>query len=111
MAPTICNWPFLSSPEPAPVTSKSFAQAVSAPCEVQLQRLPPKVIIGDTVRIKLTQREYEAELEDCKRHLHGRVTLQKGGPSSHCEGVEAETKWIVASSEGLVDHTTWQRLF
>jgi len=43
-----------------------------------LPSLPPKVIMGDTVRIRITQREYEADLSECLRNLHGRVTLQKG---------------------------------
>jgi len=62
MAPIICNWSFLSSSEP--VKSKSFAQVVSASSDVPLSHLPPKVIIGDTMHIKLTQREYEAEFDD-----------------------------------------------
>jgi hypothetical protein len=45
--------------------------------DVQAIPLPPRVIIGDTVRIRITQAMYEAELHDCSTHLHGRVTLQK----------------------------------
>lgn len=56
---------------------KSFAQAVSAAGEVHS---PPKVIIGDTVRFKVTQLVYEVELEACKRHLIGCVTMQKNDP-------------------------------
>ena len=65
MAPPICSWSFLSSPETAPPGPKSFAQAVSAAGEDSLPSLPPKVIAGDTVRIRITQREYEAELSEC----------------------------------------------
>lgn len=80
MATPICIWPFLSSPETAPSGSKSFAQAVSTSGEDFLPSPPPKVIIGDTVRIRINQREYEAELSECLRNLHCRVTLQKGDP-------------------------------
>lgn len=62
MAPPICSWSFLSSPETAPPGQKSFTQAVFAAVEESFPSLPPKVIVGDTVRIRITQREYEAEL-------------------------------------------------
>lgn len=78
MAPLICSWPCLSSPETVLSGPKSFAQAVSADGDDCLPSLPPKVIIGDTVRIRITQREYEAELSECIRNLHDHVTLQKG---------------------------------
>lgn len=68
MAPPICSWSFLSSPETVPPGPKSFAQAVSAAGEDSLPSLPPKIIVGDTVRIKITQREYEAELSKCLRN-------------------------------------------
>lgn len=80
MATPICTWPFLSSLETASSGPKSFAQAVSASGEDFLPSPPPKVIIGDTVRIRINQREYEAELSECLHNLHGHVTLQKGDP-------------------------------
>lgn len=36
--------------------------------------------MGDTVRVKISQDEYEHGIEDCKRNLHVRLTLSKGDP-------------------------------
>jgi len=77
-----CPWKFLVSPEKVlpdnrtPLV-KSFAEAVSATCAIQLDQLPPKVIVGDTVCVKITQPVYEKEQDACQRLLHGRVTMQK----------------------------------
>jgi len=59
-------------------TTKSFAQALSESCDIQLHKLPPKVYIGDTVSVKISQDEYESGLESCRSNLHGRLTLHKG---------------------------------
>jgi len=78
----VCPWSLLSpSGTVVPENSgKTFAQVVAASCDIQLNQLPPKVFIGDTVSIKISQKEYEAGLEECKSNLHGRLTLQKGDP-------------------------------
>jgi len=39
-----------------------------------------KIIMGDTVWVKITQAKYEFEFDKCKSHLHGRVTSQKNDP-------------------------------
>jgi len=57
---------------------KSFAQAVSDSCDSPLHQLPPKVIMGDTVRVCITQNELESSIADCRMSLHGRITLDKG---------------------------------
>jgi len=44
---------------------------------MQSHEIPPKVVVGDTVRIKISQDGYGHDLEDCNRNLHGKVTLQK----------------------------------
>lgn len=74
-----CMAPSTSS-EPAPPVNleKTFAQAVIAPFDPTPCCPPLKVRIGNQVRIRITQLVYEAELDDCKSHLHGRVVLQKG---------------------------------
>jgi len=66
----VCPWPFMaaledSTPKP-PKNGKSFAQALSGSCDIHLTQLPPKVIMGDTVRIKVTQKEYEYGIADCR---------------------------------------------
>lgn len=79
MAPSICPWPFLSPPETAApeVTWKSFVQALAVEGDSQAIPLPPRVIIGDSVRIRITQAVYEAEIQDCSTHLLPRITLLK----------------------------------
>jgi len=57
---------------------KSFAQAVSYSCELPLHQLPLKVIMGDTVRVRITQNELESDIADFHMNLLGRITLAKG---------------------------------
>ena len=68
----------LVAPTKPPEAGKSFAQPLSGPKEYQLSKLPPKVVMGKSVRVKITQAEYDAELIDCTTHIHGRLTLRKG---------------------------------
>lgn len=57
---------------------KSFVQALSGPTDYQLSQLPPKIVMGKSVRVKITQSKYEAGLVDCSINIHGRLTLRKG---------------------------------
>jgi len=57
---------------------KSFAQTLSGSKDFQLTQLPPKIVMGKSVRVKITQTEYEAGLTDCGSNLHGRLILYKG---------------------------------
>lgn len=63
-----------------PESVKSFAQALSGAVsgESLLDQLPPKVVMGDSVHVKISQAAYESGLAACKCNLHGRLTLQKG---------------------------------
>jgi hypothetical protein len=61
-------------------SGKSFAQALSCSGDLQLTKLPPKIVMGTSVRVKISQAEYEFGVAACKRNLHGRVTLHKGDP-------------------------------
>ena len=61
-----------------PDVGKSFAQALSDSNDPQLTQLPPKIMMGKSVRVKITQTEYEAGLTDCSSNLHGRLMLHKG---------------------------------
>lgn len=63
-------------------------QAVAASDEAQPNRLPPRICMGDKVHIKISQKDYEAEIADCQLHLHGRVTLQKGDPLLTARGLK-----------------------
>lgn len=65
---------------------KSFLQA--------LQRLEEELIMtnflkptikSETLSIKISQEEYTKRLEECKKHLHGRLIMGKGDKSwSNC---------------------------
>lgn len=59
-------------------SAKTFAQALSGPSDFQLSKLHPKVVMGKTVRIKITQSKYEFGLIDCSSNIDGRLTLRKG---------------------------------
>lgn len=80
----VCPWPFLASLDSGvvsakpPESGKSFAQALSGPKDYKLTQLPPKVVMGKSVRVKITQSEYESGLIDCSSNIHGRLTLRRG---------------------------------
>jgi len=63
-----------------PESGKSFAHILSGASSGEnfLANLPPKVVMGDSVCIKISQAAYESGLAACKCHLHGRLTLHKG---------------------------------
>lgn len=57
----VCPWPFMASLDStvgtaakSPETGKSFAQALSGSCKFQLDQLPPKAVMGDSVRVKIS---------------------------------------------------------
>ena len=64
MASSFCPWPFLSPPKTATpeVMGKTFSQALAESDVTMVTQLPPKTIIGDKVKIKITQKYYEVEL-------------------------------------------------
>jgi len=63
-----------------PEFGKSFAQALSGNFsgDSVMANLPSKVVIGDSVRVKISHVAYEAGITACRFNLHGRLTLQKG---------------------------------
>jgi hypothetical protein len=65
-----------------PVTTtnhqRSFAEVLHESCDVQVNQLPSPAIKGEELYIKITQSEYEKGLADCKKHLHGRLLLNRG---------------------------------
>ena len=86
-----CPWPFLAAFDSTvdkpvdttvnpPVSGKSFAQALSG--EVPGDSFQPlrtsKVVMGNSVRVKISQAAYESGLAACRFNLHGRLTLHKG---------------------------------
>lgn len=100
----VCPWPFLASIDSTttqtPETGKTFAQVLADSGYTQLSQLPTKVVRGDTVRVKISQDEYEHGIEDCKQNLHARLTLNKRSTFNNASP-EAEAHWIVAKSTKL----------
>ncbi|XP_019435933.1 PREDICTED: uncharacterized protein LOC109342397 [Lupinus angustifolius] len=47
-------------------------------CDISISQLPQPCIKGDVTAIKILQEEYQAGLQRCKTHLHGRLILSKG---------------------------------
>ena len=86
----VCPWPFMarldtSLPTATPIpesgkSGRSFAQVLSggSSSDTSLTKLPPKVVMGASVRIKISQVAYESGLAACRFNLHGRLTLHKG---------------------------------
>jgi hypothetical protein len=68
----------VNTAEKPPESGKSFAQALSNSGEIQLSQMPTKVVMGNSVRVKISQAEYEFGILDCRCNLHGRLTLNKG---------------------------------
>jgi len=102
MAPTIFPWNFLDLSEKAALekSEKTFAQAVAASCKSQLKQLPSRTIIGDSVRIKISQYNYEAGIGDCS------ANLTPNHPS-----FKAQIEKSLALSEQLDRDSAWKRLF
>jgi len=80
----VCPWPFMAALDASmskpSEPEKSFAQVLLDSCDIPLNQLPPKVIMRDTVRVKITQAELDSSISDCRMNLHGRITLAKGDP-------------------------------
>ena len=62
----VCPWPFMAALDskvaPSLKSGKTFAQALSGSSNAPLNQLHLKVIIGDSVRIRVTQQVYESAL-------------------------------------------------
>ncbi|XP_019431188.1 PREDICTED: uncharacterized protein LOC109338411 [Lupinus angustifolius] len=67
-----------SSPQHSPTTKKSFAQALKNSRDIAVSQLPQPCIKGDAIAIKIPEEDYQAGLQRCKNHLHGRLILTKG---------------------------------
>lgn len=80
----ICPSNFLAppatvAPELSQSATKFFTKVVSHTCDIQLSQFPPHTFKGG-MSIKTSQGEYKIGIGECKRTLHGRLTLQKGDP-------------------------------
>jgi hypothetical protein len=86
-----CPWPFMAALDSTvekqshttvkPTEStKSFAQALAGAVSEEnfMAHPPPKVVMGDSVRVRISKAAYESGLAACRTHLHGRLTLHKG---------------------------------
>lgn len=75
-----------------PVSGKTFAQILSGELsgDAFLAQLPPKVIMGRTVRVKISKAAYESGLAACQTHLHGRLILHKGDAPITTQALKAK---------------------
>ncbi|KAF1868392.1 hypothetical protein Lal_00008199 [Lupinus albus] len=64
--------------KPNIIQKPSFAQTVRGTCEVPISLLPKPCLKGDVVAVKIPEAAYQAGLQRCKTHLHGRFILTKG---------------------------------
>lgn len=99
----VCPWPFIAAmdstvekqvnpPVKSPVSGKSFAQILSGEVsgESFLAQLPPKVVMGSTVHVKISRVAYESGLAACKTHLHRRLILHKGDAPLTTQALKAK---------------------
>lgn len=63
---------------PPNTLKKTFAQVLGHTCDIASSQLPQPCMKGDVVAIKIPEAEYQAGLQRCKSHLHGRIILTKG---------------------------------
>jgi len=100
-----CPWPFLAafdSPVPKqldttgnpPESNKSFAQALTdavfAMATGETFRPPPKVVMGNSVHVRISKAAYEVGVASCRTHLHGRLTLHKGDTPITTQALKAK---------------------
>lgn len=77
-----------------PISNKSFAQAltggVSDTANGETFRLPPTMVMGSSVHVRISKAAYEFRLVACKTHLHGRLTLHKGDTPITTQALKAK---------------------
>jgi hypothetical protein len=64
--------------QPISATAKSFAAALAGPKVIDDRPLPTPCIKGDALSIKICQEEYHRGVEELKKALRARLTLNKG---------------------------------
>lgn len=113
----VCPWPCVASLD-APIpkqnalkeSGKVFAQALSGvssdstPDDNYLAKLPPKIVMGNSVRVKISKAAYESGLAACKCNLHGRLTLHKGDSPLTTQALKAKLSniWPQLSNWNLI---------
>jgi hypothetical protein len=84
-----CQWPCMSEIMPSSAlvtttvqhelaTAKSFAAALAGTNVTENRHFPTPCIKGGGLSIKICQDEYNRGLEDCRKVLRARLTLNKG---------------------------------
>jgi len=87
----VCPWPFMANLDSTvnklvdstvgpSVSRKSFAEALSGNDSGDtFSPLPiSKIVMGNSVRVKISQAAYESGLASCRFNLHGRLSLHNG---------------------------------
>ena len=92
LPPNLLNQTVVNQIAKSPVPGKSFAQILSGELsgDPSLAQLPPKVVLGSSVRVKISRSAYESGLAACKTHLHGRLTLRKGDTPLTTQALKAK---------------------
>ena len=117
-----CPWQFMVSSDSTvdkkpssmvmpPEPTKSFAQVLAGTISNAnlLAQLPPKVIMGDSVRIRISKDAYESGLAACRTHLHGRLTLHKGDSPVTTQALKEKLnqQWPQLKNWGLIPLGKW----
>ena len=69
---------YVAMVQPISETTKSFAVALVGPKVIDDRPLPTPCIKGNALSIKICQEEYHSGVEECKKALRARLTLNKG---------------------------------
>ena len=86
--------PAAKMPVKPPEPVKSFSQALTGIASDAVSGesfyFPPKVVIGDSVRVRISKPAYESGLAASRTHLHGRLTLYKGDAPVTTQALKAK---------------------
>ncbi|XP_019429250.1 PREDICTED: uncharacterized protein LOC109336882 [Lupinus angustifolius] len=77
-----------------PTAKKSFAQALKNSCNFTISQLPQPCIKGEAIAIKIPEEDYQAGLQRCKNHLHGRLILSKGDNMLKFLDLKEKLAWL-----------------
>ncbi|KAK2417435.1 hypothetical protein QL285_039734 [Trifolium repens] len=87
----VCPWSFLDFETPKPASNintncLNFAQALKIhnKKETLYECMPQPCFKGESISIKITEKEYAKGVENCKFNLHGRLILKKGEIAPSC---------------------------
>ena len=107
----VCPWSFLDFETPKPASNintncLNFAQALKIPnkMETLYECMPQPCFKGESISIKITEKEYAKGVENCKFNLHGRLILKKGEIAPSCKELYSilSNLWISISAWRMI---------